>query len=227
MPRMPSMYKIRYQPQGKVERFYGSRGNYYEFEDGTHLDVHTNPAWCRACGGLTHGERIDSMAQIDQQIADLNDPSSELYRFTQRSLLPELDDLVPKDKFRLDQLAEAHKRRAWRQRRTSPPRCIRCGSTDLLRFSNRRGRTAPRRRRHDRGKLHWDVQHQLQRSRPTGTTRRRTTRRTRSGLFFAAAAGARPPMTRGELRCTTSPSPTARSTVIRCLSCRMIGCDLR
>ena len=132
MRRMPAMYEIRYQPQGKVERFYGSRGNYYEFEDGTRLDVHTTPAWCRACGGLTHGERIDSLARIDQQIADLNDPSSELYRFTQRSLLPELDDLVPKDKFRLDQLAEAHKRRDWRHRRTSPPRCIRCGSTDVV-----------------------------------------------------------------------------------------------
>ena len=41
---------------------------------------------------------------------------------------------MPKDKFRLDQIAKATRRRAWRERRTSPPRCIRCGSTDVVVF---------------------------------------------------------------------------------------------
>ena len=131
---MPGMYEIKYLPEGRVERFFGSRGNYYEFEDGSRLDVHTIPAWCRRCAGMTHGENVETLEEIDRQLADLHDPDSQLYRFTQRSLLPELDHLMPRDQFRLDLIEKAKKRRLWRERRVSPPRCIHCGSADIVIF---------------------------------------------------------------------------------------------
>ena len=131
---MPAFYEIRWLPDGRTQNFAGSRGNYYEFADGSRLDVHTTPVWCRHCGKVTHGEKIEALAEIDQQLADLHDPASELYRFTRRSLLPELDELMPRDKFRLDMIEEAAKRRRWREQRRSGPKCIVCGSTDIFVF---------------------------------------------------------------------------------------------
>jgi hypothetical protein len=83
---MPSLYEIRHLPDGTTEEFPGSRGNYYELEDGLHIDVRSRPVWCRRCGEFTEGESIESLDEIDRQLADLVDPRSELYRFTQRSL---------------------------------------------------------------------------------------------------------------------------------------------
>ena len=131
---MPAFYEIRWLPDGRTEKFAGSRGNYYEFEDGSHLDVETTPAWCRRCGKFTHAEEIESLADIDKKLADLSDPGSELYRYTRRSLLPELLERMPRDGFRLDLIARATKRRRWRERRRAGPKCIICGSTDLFVF---------------------------------------------------------------------------------------------
>ena len=128
---MPGLYEIRWLPDGRTERFAGSRGNYYEFEDGSHLNMETTPVWCRQCGEVTHGEEIESLSEIDKKLADLHNPDSELFQFTQRSLLPELDELMPKDKFRLDMIAKAKKRHWWREHRRADPKCIVCGSMDI------------------------------------------------------------------------------------------------
>src|SRR5689334_12324091 len=88
---VPGFYEITFLPEGRVEQFAGSRGNYYEFEDGCHLDVETRPVWCRRCGRVTHGEAIASLVELDRQLADLDDPASELYRLTMRPLLPEFE----------------------------------------------------------------------------------------------------------------------------------------
>jgi hypothetical protein len=128
---MPGFYEITFLPEGKVQRFAGSRGNYYEFEDGSHLDIHTAPVWCHHCGDITHGEQIKALEEIDKELADLDDPNSELYRFTMMSLLPELDAISPRESFRLERIEETRKRRQWNERRSSPPKCIHCGSTNI------------------------------------------------------------------------------------------------
>lgn len=129
---MPGMYEIRFLPDGPVAEFAGSRGNYYELDDGSHLDMHTTPIWCLHCGKVTHGERIESLEEIDRQLADLNDSNSDLYRMTARGTLHELtgggDDYLQK---RVDELL---RRRRWRERRISPAKCILCGSTDIFVF---------------------------------------------------------------------------------------------
>ena len=79
---MPAVYQIQFTPSGEAREYFGSRGDYYELEDGTHIDVRSQPVWCRRCGAFTDGESIERLDEIDQQIADLQDPRSELYRPT-------------------------------------------------------------------------------------------------------------------------------------------------
>jgi hypothetical protein len=123
---MPAFYEIRYLLQGTTEEFPGSRGNYYELEDGSHIDVRSRPVWCRRCGDFTDGESIESLDEIDRQLADLVDPRSELYRLAQRSLIR------PRGRFRRHWIELTKQRRQWREQRLSPPRCLLCGSTDLV-----------------------------------------------------------------------------------------------
>jgi hypothetical protein len=126
---MPAWYEIRWLPEGRTEKFAGSRGNYYEFSESDHLDVYSVPVWCHRCATVTHGENLSSVEEIDKQIRDFNDPSSDLYRMTQNSLLAELGH---GDEFRRERLAELQRRRRWRASRQSPPKCIHCGTTEIL-----------------------------------------------------------------------------------------------
>jgi hypothetical protein len=127
---MPAMYDINFS-DGRGGKFFGTRGNYYEFADGTRLDMHSTPAWCHRCGAIANAERIESFAELEQQLADLHDPTSELYKLTTRNLL---EDFVPSfgRDFHASQVAETERRRAWRRTRVAPPKCIGCGSTDVL-----------------------------------------------------------------------------------------------
>jgi hypothetical protein len=129
---MPAVYEIRFLPDGRVQRVAGSRGNYYEFPDGSRIDMQTTPAWCRRCRELTEGESIESLKEIDRQLADLDDPSSTLYRMTARGVLHELTG--GGEEYRQQTIERTHARRRWREARQSPPRCIACGTTDIFIF---------------------------------------------------------------------------------------------
>lgn len=66
-------------------------------------------------------------------------PESELYRFATTPLLPKLpglEEVVPEDQFRQSLIERAQKRRRWRERRSAPPKCIRCGSTEITTLPN-------------------------------------------------------------------------------------------
>jgi hypothetical protein len=127
---MPGFYEIRWLPSGRTEKFAGSRGNYYEFSESDRLDLHSEPGWCHHCGKVTHIENLSTVDELDKQIRDLNDPSSELYRMTRHGVLDEL--LGKGDKFLNDRIAEIQRRRRWREERKSPPKCIHCGTTEIV-----------------------------------------------------------------------------------------------
>ena len=95
---MPSVYQIRFTATGETQEYFGSRGDYYELRDGTQIDVRSQPIWCRRCGGFTDGESIERLEEIDQQIADLEDPRSELYRFA-RDTRPTPDGVLLRPHF--------------------------------------------------------------------------------------------------------------------------------
>jgi hypothetical protein len=126
---VPAFYALTYQPDGRVERFAGSRGNYYEWTDGTRLEMDTTPAWCHACAAVRHGEQLQTVEELDQQIAALHDPRSELYRSRAKDYNGEHKDLG--EAFARRYRAPLEQRRVWRAARASPPRCTACGSTDL------------------------------------------------------------------------------------------------
>lgn len=127
---MPGLYEIRWLSDGRVVRYAGSRGNYYELSETVHLDLHSWPVWCHPCGKISDGENLSSIAEIDEQIRDLNDPSSILYRATRYGTIELLAGGGAA--FLEKQLAELKLRRQWRVSRRSPPKCIRCGSADIV-----------------------------------------------------------------------------------------------
>ena len=127
---MPAVYQIQFTPSGETQEYFGSRGDSYELEDGTHIDVRSQPVWCRRCGEFTDGESIERLDEIDQQIADLQDPRSELYRLT-RDTLPTADG---RPRLRPHFTKLLRQRRRWLMDRESPPKCLECGSTDILVF---------------------------------------------------------------------------------------------
>ena len=127
---MPAFYEIRWLPDGKTEKFAGCRGNYYEFSESDRLDLHSAPIWCHRCRMITHGEALSTVEEIDTQIRDLNDPSSEPYRMTRHGLLDEL--LGKGEEVLQERVAELQRRRRWREERRSPPKCIHCGTTQIM-----------------------------------------------------------------------------------------------
>jgi hypothetical protein len=79
---------------------------------------------------VTHGEEIESVAAIDKYIADLERLAAEIRRDMTRPPLPPPD--APGDRYQQEQIAELRLRRAWRVRRTSPPKCLTCGTTAVV-----------------------------------------------------------------------------------------------
>jgi hypothetical protein len=124
------MYQIRWLPDGPTEEFAGSRGNYYEFAEADRLDLLSTPVWCHRCAQITHGEDLSTIEEIDKEIRDLTDPESELCRMTRHGLVEEL--CGKGDEFLRDRLAETRRRRRWREARKAPPKCILCGSTEII-----------------------------------------------------------------------------------------------
>jgi hypothetical protein len=66
---MPAVYQIRFVPGGETQAFCGSRGDCYELTNGTHIGLWSSPVWCRRCNEFLHGESIETLEEIDRQIA--------------------------------------------------------------------------------------------------------------------------------------------------------------
>jgi hypothetical protein len=127
---MPGLYEIRWLPSDRVKRFHGSRGNYYEFSESDRLDLHSEPIWCRRCADITHGEYLSTIEKLDTEIRDLHDPTSQCYRMARHGSL----DLVfgKGEELLQERLIEVERRRRWRMSRKSPPKCIHCGSIEIV-----------------------------------------------------------------------------------------------
>jgi hypothetical protein len=121
---MPTIYEVQFFPEGRVANFAGSHRNVYALAPGVRLSMRTTPVWCRECHGVSNGERIDSLEEIDRLLADLSDPNSKAYRL--------FADSVDRDGFLQGMRQDALHRRRWRETRSAPPKCIRCGSTAVF-----------------------------------------------------------------------------------------------
>jgi len=134
---MPAWYQIQFSDGSPQFDWYGSRGFYYEFPDGTNIGLHPTIAWCCDCFEFVDAEWIQSLAEIENELVELNDPTSfRASTFTSNE--PPFDESSFKErraKLYAEAKAEAAKRVDWRRSRISPSRCLICGSTDL-RFPN-------------------------------------------------------------------------------------------
>jgi len=131
---MPGTYKITYLQTGCIEQFCLTRGIYYELEDGSTLDVDTHIVWCGSCRRFTDGEWIRTPDELRRQILELRDPQSLAYKVSElnehdvRSITGE--EVIPG--FREKLIRELKIRLQWRLNRSAPPKCISCGSTDII-----------------------------------------------------------------------------------------------
>jgi hypothetical protein len=124
---MPGMYEITLLPEKEAHRFYGTRGNYYRLLDGSKLDVDGKPVWCRQCQAFSEAEWLQSVPELEQAIADYSDiDSAKSQRILQSSYVQD------KAAYLGELLAERTARLQWRQGRTSPSKCLECGTTEVV-----------------------------------------------------------------------------------------------
>ena len=109
------------------------RGIYYEFPDGCLIDLETHLAWCANCRTFTDGELIQSPDEIRQQIADLQNPESAAYKFAEwNEQQIEMATGKSDANYRESRITQLASRLKWRLQRIAPPKCIQCGSTDIV-----------------------------------------------------------------------------------------------
>jgi hypothetical protein len=131
---MPGFYTITYVDSGRTREYAGTRGNYYEFTDGSTIGVVSRPVWCEQCEEVTDGEWIETEEEVRQDITDLTDPNSWLYQFHEKS--EEIGQLPGRPPIRFglreNALKIAQERLIWRTQRKSPPKCLSCGSERIF-----------------------------------------------------------------------------------------------
>lgn len=124
---MPGLYKVTLLPEGKVHSLSGTRGNYYQLPGGQTLTVRAIPIWCRQCQAFSEGENIKSVEELERDVADCSDVNSAQSRRI-------LDSRYFRDKSGIlaKRLAESRTRLEWRQDRSALPKCLACGTTDVM-----------------------------------------------------------------------------------------------
>ncbi|MDB5306890.1 MAG: hypothetical protein JWO38_1092 [Gemmataceae bacterium] len=93
----------------------------YRLPDGSELPVDQQPAWCPVCMRFVLGERLPSVAELEQSLAAVQarDPQRlRMLTFVGRSVE--------------DETAELGRRIGWRRGRVNPPRCLECGCDRIL-----------------------------------------------------------------------------------------------
>jgi len=93
----------------------------YLLEDGSKIHVEQQPAWCRACGSFAPAELLQPAEDLEREIARLQSWLSE------RRVRPS-----GQRKRGGEMLAEVEKPLRWRRGRVSPPRCLPCGSIEVV-----------------------------------------------------------------------------------------------
>ena len=113
----------------------------YVLPDGSELPVVVEPVWCGRCDRLVNGERIETADVLDRMAAARRQPRSIHYDpivgADPATDSRQLAAAWGKDLRLLNHYApgpDLDRRRAWLSARRSPPRCLQCGSTDIVAF---------------------------------------------------------------------------------------------
>lgn len=98
---------------------------HYILDDGVRLHINQADYYCPTCGHFIVGERIETVSDLEHQI-----DQSENNPHSNHRKIAEYFGNIPK------QLAELQTRIKWRKNRQAPPKCLHCGSTEILPIPN-------------------------------------------------------------------------------------------
>jgi hypothetical protein len=98
----------------------------YRLGDGSTLHIDQQPAWCRRCREFLIAERIPSIDELEQTIAELETGKGPFIEFWELMFLDEkTDENIERE------IAEYRKTTSWRRSRISAPRSLSCGSVEI------------------------------------------------------------------------------------------------
>ena len=125
---------IVFQPSGKRIEFEHCFFTYaLSKKDGLH--VYASAGWCYRCRNFKYCEYIQSLEELDREIESYYDPASKNYAYAigeSSNWAGNTDSLKP---IYFEQIVDCvRKRRNWRATRVSPPKCLWCGSTNIILF---------------------------------------------------------------------------------------------
>jgi len=130
---MPAFYTIRYPATGEESEWFGGRGYYYEFDDGVSVTLNPRMAWCCQCNQFVDAEFIRDVGDYENELQDIADPNGERCRvFKERSPTDTPEQIARSQRLLAEAAAEAKRKILWRKERLSPPKCLCCGSTEIL-----------------------------------------------------------------------------------------------
>jgi hypothetical protein len=93
----------------------------YRLDDGSKLHVEQQPAWCPLCGSFVTAELLQAGDDMEREIGRLQSW---------------LGDRQPRQagqrRMAEKSLAELKRRLRWRRSRVGPPRCLQCGSAEVV-----------------------------------------------------------------------------------------------
>lgn len=103
---------------------------WYRFADGLEVPLAVNYGWCARCEEFVEVERLYTEEEIQQRLDDLEGTRSDWPTYDAQAL--ERAELLGEDltsvRTRLMEYDAWRSALAWRRKRKSPPRCLKCGS---------------------------------------------------------------------------------------------------
>jgi hypothetical protein len=146
-----AMHELTFQPEGKTLNLFDPQLCVYQLDANSELRLRCGFAWCSTCQMVTPCETIESLQSIDRameylrkhpdfRVDSLSSGSWGILIETEKMLGLEGSGLLWKS------LSDLKELRSWRENRTSPPRCLICGSIQIVAVPN--GELMPHPRRH-------------------------------------------------------------------------------
>ncbi len=91
----------------------------YVLADNRLLTTRQWASWCRNCQTVVAAECIQTVAEIDEELRQLSDPSDKIHKcFSRRTI----EEWLQEDRVRLE----------WLRTRKAPARCLECEKTDVV-----------------------------------------------------------------------------------------------
>jgi hypothetical protein len=93
----------------------------YRLPDGKWLHVRQTECWCPTCNRIDMAECIESIEELENELARLRNPDDE-----EAKIIAFIGKPVE------ERITELQLRIIWRQNRKSPAKCLHCGSTEIV-----------------------------------------------------------------------------------------------